>query len=134
MTDEVQLEGETYISSKRASEISGYAQDYVGQLARSGKIEARRVAGLWYVHRASLVEHQERADSYVPAPHVESDARTADSIVGLDGNQYVSANRASKLSGYNQDYIGQLARSSAIPAQQIGNRWYVNAESLLDHK
>ena len=34
MSDEMQIEGKPYISSKRASELSGYAQDYIGQLAR----------------------------------------------------------------------------------------------------
>ena len=38
---------ENLISSKRAAESSGYAQDYIGQLARKGLIEARRIGGLW---------------------------------------------------------------------------------------
>ncbi len=134
MADEVQLEGKTYISSKRASELTGYAQDYIGQLARGGKIDARRVAGLWYVQAESIKEHQERADAYVPAPHLAPEERAADSITGDDGFEYVSANRASKLSRYHQDYIGQLARSGTIPAQQVGNRWYVHMNALLSHK
>ena len=54
MTNEITLEGEEYISSKRASELSGYAQDYIGQLARVAAIDAKRIGGLWYVSLDSL--------------------------------------------------------------------------------
>ena len=46
MAEEVVLEGREYISSKRASEITQYSQDYIGQLARGGVIDAKRVGGL----------------------------------------------------------------------------------------
>ena len=134
MSDEITLDGETYISSRRAAEMCGYAQDYIGQLARSSRIDARRVAGLWYVRKQSIMDHQSRSENYVPAPQYDSEAKNADMIHSEDGNEYVSANRASKLSGYNQDYIGQLARGGQIPARQIGNRWYVELRSLRDHK
>lgn len=55
--DEIQHEGELYISSKRASEITGYAKDYVGQLARGEKVKAVRVGRAWYVHDRSIREH-----------------------------------------------------------------------------
>ena len=134
MSDEIILDGETYISSRRAAEMCGYAQDYVGQLARSSRIDARRVAGLWYVRKQSIVDHQSRSENYVPTPSYASEAKSADVIHADDGSEYVSANRASKLSGYNQDYIGQLARGGHIPAKQIGNRWYVDLLALRDHK
>jgi hypothetical protein len=50
MSDEMVIEGKTYISSKRAAQVSGYAQDYIGQLARGGAIDAQRVGGLWFVN------------------------------------------------------------------------------------
>ncbi len=66
MSDAISLEGKEYISSKRASELSGYAQDYIGQLARKGLIHAQRVGGLWYISMASLVGYKTKADDYVP--------------------------------------------------------------------
>lgn len=135
MAQEINLGGTIYVSSKRAAEMMGYSQDYVGQLARSGAIEAKRVSGLWYVLEDSIRKHKEKADEYVPQPppyiNPNHDSEVA---VSFDGKDYISAGRAAKLTGYTQDYVGQLARSSQILSRQIGNRWYVDRESLLKHK
>ena len=135
MSDEIPVGDQIYVSSKRASEICGYSQDYIGQLARSNQIEAKRVGGLWYVYMRSL-------ESYIAQPEVAKSvsnenhlAQTEpDVLVSFDGRNYISANRASKLTGYNQDYVGQLARSGKILARQVGNRWYVDHEGILTHK
>lgn len=55
--DELDLQGKKYISSKRAAEITGYAKDYVGQLARGGKVPATRVGRAWYVELESIKRH-----------------------------------------------------------------------------
>lgn len=56
--DELTIGGKTYISSKRAAEITGYAKDYVGQLCREGQVEARMVGRSWYVLESSIREHR----------------------------------------------------------------------------
>lgn len=56
--DELILSGKKYISSKRASALTGYAKDYIGQLARSGKIAATRVGRSWYVDESELLVHE----------------------------------------------------------------------------
>jgi hypothetical protein len=56
--NELTLDGKTYISSKRAAEITGYARDYVGQLAREGHVVARLVGRSWYVLESSIREHR----------------------------------------------------------------------------
>ena len=55
--DELQISGRKYISSKRASEITGYAKDYVGQLARGEKVPATRVGRAWYVDEEAIKKH-----------------------------------------------------------------------------
>jgi len=55
--DEIVIEGKNYISSKRAAEITGYTKDYVGQLARAGKILATRVGRSWYVGEDGIKQH-----------------------------------------------------------------------------
>ena len=55
--DELDIKGNKYISSKRASELTGYAKDYIGQLARAGKINGTRMGRAWYVEEASLLAH-----------------------------------------------------------------------------
>ncbi len=54
--DELEFKGQKYISSKRAAEITGYAKDYIGQLARGGKVPATRVGRAWYVEREAIMK------------------------------------------------------------------------------
>jgi hypothetical protein len=136
MSEEVTVAGKTYISSKRAAALTHYSQDYVGYLARTGQISAQRIGGLWYVVLDSLKSYQESGKQRVEAdqPIVTAPSSDPESFVGLDGKSYISASRASKSCGYNQDYVGQLARSGQIAARQVGNRWYVDEVSLRKHK
>lgn len=135
MAQEINLGGTIYISSKYAAEKTGYTQDYIGQLARGGSIEARRVSGMWYILEESLRAYKEKADQFVPTPPEGfTKSPEAEVSVSFDGKDYISANRAAKLTGYNQDYIGQLARGNQILSRQVGKRWYVDRESLLQHK
>ncbi|MDP3646116.1 MAG: helix-turn-helix domain-containing protein, partial [bacterium] len=135
MTEELTIEGKQYISSKRASELSRYAQDYIGQLARAGLIDARRIGGLWYIHFESLKEYKDKADTFVPKPPENiQKSEWNDTLISFDGRDYISAGRAAEITGYHQDYVGQLARAGKILSRQIGNRWYVDREALLQHK
>lgn len=56
--DEITIEGKVYISSKQAAKITGYAKDYVGQLCREGRVEARHIGRNWYVLEDSIREHR----------------------------------------------------------------------------
>lgn len=136
MTDVV-LDGANYISARRASEISGYSRDYIGQLARAGKIAGKRIGGLWYILEESLRSHKSAADAFVPVPPRPPElvnTSSSDSIIGLDGSRYVSASQAAKTTGYHQDYIGQLAREGKILSKQVGQRWFVEISGLSAHK
>ena len=136
MSDEIILEDNKYISSKRAASLSGYAQDYIGQLARGGFIEARRVGGLWYISADSLDSYKAKSEEKIPIPPQKKyqDVDQKGTVVSFDGKQYVSAFRAAELTGYNPDYIGQLSRGGNILSRQIGNRWYVDLSALSEHK
>lgn len=133
--DEIVIEGKEYVSSKRASELSSYAQDYIGQLARSAQIDARRMGGLWYVSMESIGTYEATAEkNALPSVTIVESPKMMDTIVSFDGKDYISANKASKLTGYNQDYIGQLARAGKILSRQVGRRWYVDRDGLIAHK
>jgi len=136
MSDEIVLEGNTYVSSKRAAEMSSYAQDYIGQLARKGLIEARRVGGLWYVVMSSLENYKiaSATGEIKEVKQVSGIGKDSETSIEFEGNTYISANRASELTGYNQDYVGQLARSGKIPSRQVGNRWYIDPDAIVQHK
>ncbi len=55
--DEIIVNQIKYISSKRASAATGYAKDYVGQLVRQGKVDARKVGRSWYVNEVQILQH-----------------------------------------------------------------------------
>lgn len=135
MAQEIDIGGTRYIASKIAATRTGYTQDYIGQLARGGHIEAKRVSGMWYILEDSLRNYKEKADQYVPQPPQGIlPKHEADVSVSFDGKDYVSAHRAAVITGYHQDYVGQLARSGQILSRQVGNRWYVDRDSLLRHQ
>ncbi len=52
----------------------------------------------------------------------------------FEGKKYISASRASKIIGYNSDYIGQLCRKGLLDCRRIGRSWFVSEESLQAHK
>lgn len=56
--EELIIADQKYISSKRASEITGYAKDYIGQLCREGRVEARLIGRSWYVRDAAIKDHR----------------------------------------------------------------------------
>jgi len=57
MEKELVFEGKKYISARRASEISGYNSDYLGQLCRSGKLVCKLVSRTWFVEENSILQH-----------------------------------------------------------------------------
>lgn len=58
MEESLEFDGKRYISSKRAASLVGYTKDYVGQLCRGGKVEARLVGRSWYVSEESIRKHK----------------------------------------------------------------------------
>lgn len=42
----------------------------------------------------------------------------------------ISLARASQLTGYHQDYLGQLCRSGKLQAEKIGRNWFTNPQAL----
>jgi len=54
--------------------------------------------------------------------------------VELDGVRYVKASVAAKKFRYTQDYIGQLCRGKKVDARLVGRTWFVNTDSIIEHK
>ncbi|NBV76707.1 hypothetical protein EBR66_00870 [bacterium] len=134
MNDVIEVDGVAYLSSRKAASNLGYTQDYVGQLLRKGSIQGKRIGNHWYVVEDSLKQHKEKADAYVPVPPGVYPLERPHSLISFDGNEYISASRASEETGYNHDYITQLARSGKILSRQVGNRWFLHRKGLLSHK
>lgn len=57
--DTVMLDGVEYLKASVAAKRFRYTADYIGQLCRGRKIDARLVGRTWFVNVASLEEHKE---------------------------------------------------------------------------
>lgn len=55
-------------------------------------------------------------------------------VISIDGVEYTKANQLAKRFKYTTDYIGQLCRADKVQAKLVGRTWYVNLESLAEHK
>ena len=82
----------------------------------------------------SLNTYKANAEQFKPIPPLKEASQEVDALLSFDGKDYVSAMRAAKLTGYHQDYVGQLAREGTVLARQVGNRWFVERESIAAHK
>mgnify|MGYP000017620340 CR=1 FL=1 len=52
------LDGEEYVRASDAAKAIGYTSDHVGQLCRSGAIDAKMVGRAWYVKEDELRTHR----------------------------------------------------------------------------
>ncbi|MDB5239111.1 MAG: hypothetical protein JWO00_446, partial [Candidatus Parcubacteria bacterium] len=56
------------------------------------------------------------------------------SSISVNGRQYISASRASEITKYSRDYIGQLCRAGKVPATMVVRSWFVDLDALITYK
>jgi hypothetical protein len=54
--------------------------------------------------------------------------------IEIEGREFISAKRASEIARYSPDYIGQLCRAGSVNARMLGRSWYIELQSILEHK
>jgi len=54
--------------------------------------------------------------------------------IEIKGIEYVKASVIAENFGYTTDYVGQLCRGEKVDATLVGRTWYVNPDSIHDHK
>ena len=54
--------------------------------------------------------------------------------VNVKGVNYEKASLLAKEFKYTSDYLGQLCRARKVDCQLIGRTWYINRDSLVNHK
>lgn len=54
----ITLGEKTFVKANKIARDLGYTPDYIGQLSRSGKIEAKLVGRTWYVEESSVTAHK----------------------------------------------------------------------------
>jgi len=60
--DYIFVEGSRYISAKKAAEITGYTSDYIGQIAREGKVRSKKIGRIRFVEEEELREYTIESD------------------------------------------------------------------------
>lgn len=125
MKDIFILEGKKYISSRRASEISDYASDYIGQLCRAEKLDCRMIGRTWFVTEESLRVHKMQvADSEIVRNRIEN-------IRGKKGKpSKLSTLIAEKIANAHSSISGNIG-SSLLKAHgsSVATTGYVGSET-----
>ena len=57
--EEISVEGKKYLKAKLVARELGYTNDYVGQLCRADKVDAKLVGRTWYVDPKSVEGHKQ---------------------------------------------------------------------------
>ena len=60
----VVLDGKSYTKASEVAAQFGYTADYIGQLCRSKKVDARLVGRTWFVHVPSVEAHRDQRYAY----------------------------------------------------------------------
>lgn len=55
------MNGDDWITTHEAAELSGYHVNYLRRLIRREEIQARKISFLWFVNRQSLLDYMAHA-------------------------------------------------------------------------
>ena len=55
-------DGNDWITTQEAAELSGYHPDHLRRLIRAGDIEGRKVSIVWLIKQQSLLQYIDRAE------------------------------------------------------------------------
>ena len=103
-----------------------YSQDYLGLLARRGKIDAKKIGRNWHTTREAVLAYYDT--------HNDSDNPIVDGKDnGIKRPVYISLAEAATHVPYTQEYLGLLARKGKLDAKKIGRNWYTTHEAVLDY-
>jgi hypothetical protein len=127
--DEIIIADKTYISSKQAAKITGYAKDYIGQLCREGRVEARLVGRNWYVLDSAIREHRFGKEE-IPAPVIEPET-APDRISTWEKPQYEA-----EIPALVPNFTPRVSDSVGTPAiadmQSAWREWFEDKKTVQE--
>lgn len=133
--DELTIDGKIYVSSKRAAAITGYAKDYVGQLCREGRVEAKLVGRSWYVYEPSLKKHRFSEEEEIEQPKAVT-AWGGASAIGTSDDVHVSEKANIQAvwdaPAYMAEEVKTLPELEEEPVTEIERPLEPSAEPLSD--
>lgn len=132
--DELVIGEKKYISSKRAAQLTGYAKDYIGQLCREGRVEARLVGRSWYVLESSVSEHRFGKEAHNTQEDTEE--KTEESVSTWDSPKYVAETVSPlpelSIRERSSGSINVLENSGAEPSDIPSNEALINAPQVKE--
>lgn len=127
--DEITIGDKTYISSKQAAKITGYAKDYVGQLCREGRVEARLVGRNWYVLDSAIREHRFGKET-APEPVIEPEVPT-DRVSTWKKPEY-KAEVPVLVPNFSQKDPNSIGTPAIADMQSAWREWFEDKQSALE--
>ncbi len=124
---------ETEVTIERAIQLTGFSHHHLERLIKAGVVESSEKDGVRLLKVASLEAHSEKR-AQKRAQKKEARAAEQEESIVTDGAKYVSLNRASRLSGYTQEYIQNLTTEGVVHTKLLGERLYIDIESLFAHR
>lgn len=105
MENEINIGGEIYISSRGASKKTGFAQDYIGQLIRSGKVEGTKMGRTWYVKEGSLFSYIQNGKDHKEGEygHNKQKGVVSTELIGSKGPHPILAQVDNREDEYSQE-------------------------------
>jgi hypothetical protein len=110
--ESVIFDGKEYVKASVLAERFAYTQDYLGQLCRAKKVDARLVGRAWYIHLDSITSHKKTrykgvqeppaSETHAPAPHFLSRVDVEPVLNKKTVN--IIKNEAGKLKSYPAKY------------------------------
>jgi hypothetical protein len=123
---------ETHVTIERAVSISGLATQHIERLCSKGILTCVTKDGVRMVEVAGL-EKCTAQKKMNPSGNGDTEDSSEEALV-MDGVKYVSLNRASRLTGYPELDIVELAESPEILKKYFGERLFVGLESLFIYR
>ncbi len=112
---QLEIDDKIYIPSGRAASLVGYTKDYVGQLARAGKVDSRLIGRSWYISEDSIRKHK-LSVHYTLTKSKKSRRVEADDEHGRGEN--ISENKVSSASRENYQQHVPTLRADTLPSRE----------------
>ena len=131
-----------YLPVSAASRFSGYHADYITQLCRKKKTQCINKSKVWFISVESLLKQLSQSKKKTTSGDINSflsDMVTISPQVSghvafhINGRKFIDSQEAANISGYNRDYLTEMARNNEIQARKLGKVWFfdlINIESL----
>ena len=111
MEKEIVLDGKVYITASEAARLTGYTNDYIGQLCRGGKVKGRVIGRTRYVCRESLEAYDTESKRVVRAGRHRSGHAPKISSVTNTPNAAVSAKHKREYAFSSQGVVSRASDS-----------------------